>query len=75
MLIFAPAVIFGLITVGSSALAVSLGLGPGERGQAAARNRAAVIVAVIAAVLCAIALFVGLGLLVVEGLAETSAQD
>lgn len=68
MLLFAPALGFGLAALVSSAVALGLGLGPRAREEAMVRNRTAVTVAVVAAVLCALSLLAGAGLLVLEAL-------
>ncbi|HET8955506.1 MAG TPA: hypothetical protein VFN18_07600 [Solirubrobacterales bacterium] len=66
-LLFAPALFFGLVALLSSALAFR-GDGLGDREEMVVRNRHATLVAVVAAVLCALSLLAGAGLLILQAL-------
>lgn len=70
MLLFAPALGFGIAALASSALALGFGLGSRTREEAVVRNRVATTVAVVAAVLCAFSLLAGAGLLILQALPE-----
>jgi hypothetical protein len=73
MLLFAPAVGFGIAALVSSAL--PLGSGPRAREEAMVRNRVAITVAVVAACLCALSLPAGAGLLVLHVLGSAAERD
>jgi hypothetical protein len=65
LLLFVPALFFGLVAVVSSALAFA-GDEMGDREEAVLRNRRATRVAVVAAVLCGLTLVAGAGLFVLQ---------
>jgi uncharacterized membrane protein len=65
LLLFVPALFFGLVALVSSALAFK-GDQIGDPEEAVARNRQATQVAVVAVVLCALSLLVGAGLLIMQ---------
>jgi hypothetical protein len=65
LLLFVPALSFGLVALVSSALAFR-GDQIGDPEEAIVRNRRATLVAVVAVVLCALSLLVGAGLLVLQ---------
>ena len=65
LLLFVPALFFGLVAVVSSALALA-GDQVGDPEQAVIRNRRATRVAVVAAVLCGLSLMAGAFLFVLQ---------
>jgi asparagine N-glycosylation enzyme membrane subunit Stt3 len=66
VLLFVPTFVFALVAVVASAWA--MGDERGESQEAVSRNRAATLVAVIAAVLCALSLLVAAALFVVHAM-------
>jgi len=73
MLLFVPALGFGIAALVSSALA--LGSGPRAQEETMVRNRVAITVAVVAACLCALSLLAGAGLLVLHVLGSAAERD
>jgi hypothetical protein len=65
LLLFVPTFVFALVAVGASAWAMS-DEGGGDGREATARNRIATLVAVVAAVLCALSLLAAAVLLVLH---------
>jgi Na+-driven multidrug efflux pump len=73
MLLFAPALGFGIAALVASALA--FGSGARVREETMVRNRVAITVAVVAACLCALSLLAGAGLLVLDVLGSAAERD
>ena len=71
LLLFVPSFVFGLVALAASAMALESRQGI-DAEEVLGRNRIVSLVAVVAAVLCAISLLVGGGLLLIDAFAETT---
>jgi hypothetical protein len=70
-LLFAPSFVFGLTALAAAALALESRQGSNAE-EVIGRNRIASLVAVVAAVLCALSLLVAAGFFLIDAFAETT---